>query len=192
MRKKQKINKKKQSQRAYKGFIFLVNWHKNKFDVIPYISNIASQNSNLDTKIDNLVNYCSNHKLSIIKKYSICAKRKDTRYIKNLYEDVKALPNKHINIVAYSVNDLLPDTKMLELFDNLIKTGKVSLHFCRENLIYNSQTPASEFVRLHAVVLFSQYHNIKSIPKENLQSLANEMYIRQMQENIKANILKNQ
>ncbi len=153
---------------------------------------VASQHSNLDTKIDNLVNYCSNHKLSIIKEYSICAKRKDTRYIKNLYEDVKALPNKHINIVAYSVNDLLPDTKMLELFDNLIKTGKVSLHFCRENLIYNSQTPDSEFVRLHAVVLFSQYHNIKSIPKENLQSLANEMYIRQMQENIRANILKNQ
>ena len=153
---------------------------------------VASQHSNLDTKIDNLVNYCSNHKLSIIKEYSICAKRKDTRYIKNLYEDVKALPNKHINIVAYSVNDLLPDTKMLELFDNLIKTGKVSLHFCRENLIYNSQTPDSEFVRLHAVVLFSQYHNIKSIPKENLQSLANEMYIRQMQGNIIANILKNQ
>ena len=153
---------------------------------------VASQHSNLDTKIDNLVNYCSNHKLSIIKEYSICAKRKDTRYIKNLYEDVKALPNKHINIVAYSVNDLLPDTKMLELFDNLIKTGKVSLHFCRENFIYNSQTPDSEFVRLHAVVLFSQYHNIKSIPKENLQSLANEMYIRQMQGNIRANILKNQ
>lgn len=153
---------------------------------------VASQHSNLDTKIDNLVNYCSNHKLSIIKEYSICAKYKDTCYLKNLYEDVKALPNKHINIVAYSVNDLLPDTKMLELFDNLIKTGKVSLHFCRENLIYNSQTPASEFVRLRAVVLFSQYHNIKSIPKENLQSLANEMYIRQMQENIKANILKNQ
>lgn len=42
---------------------------------------VASQNSNLDTKIDNLVNYCSNHKLSIIKKYSICAKRKDNRYI---------------------------------------------------------------------------------------------------------------
>lgn len=152
---------------------------------------VASQHSNLDTKIDNLVNYCSSHKLSIIEKYSICAKRKDTRYLKNLYEDVKALPNKHINIVAYSVNDLLPNTKMLELFDNLIKTGMVSLHFCKENLIYNSQTPASEFVRLHAAVLFSQYHDIKSVPKENLQSLANEMYIRQMQENIKANILKN-
>ena len=40
MRKKQKTNKKKQSQRAYKGFIFLVNWHKNKFDVISHISNI--------------------------------------------------------------------------------------------------------------------------------------------------------
>lgn len=153
---------------------------------------VTSQHSNLDTKIDNLVNYCSSHKLSIIKEYSICAKRKDTRYIKNLYEDVKALPNKHINIVAYSVKDLLPDTEMLELFDNLIKTGKVCLHFCRENLIYNSQTPASEFLRLNAAVLFSQYHNIKSIPKENLRFLANEMYIRQMQENIKANILKNQ
>ena len=153
---------------------------------------VNTQNSNIDTKIDKLINYCCDNKLSIIKEYSICAKRKDTRYIKNLYEDVKALPNKHINIVAYSVNDVLPDTKMLELFDNLIKTGKVSLHFCRENLIYNSQTPDSEFVRLHAVVLFSQYHNIKSIPKENLQSLANEMYIRQMQGNIRANILKNQ
>ena len=81
---------------------------------------------------------------------------------------------------------------MLELFDNLIKTGKVSLHFCRENLIYNSQTPASEFVRLHAVVLFSQYHDIESTPKENLQSLANEMHIRKRQEDIKANTLKNQ
>lgn len=38
--KKQKIYKKKQSQRAYKGFIFLVNWYKNKFDVISHISNI--------------------------------------------------------------------------------------------------------------------------------------------------------
>ncbi len=153
---------------------------------------VISQHSHIDTKIDNLVNYCSNHKLSIIKEYSIRAKHKDTSYIKILYEDVKALPNKHINIVAYSVKDLLPDTEMLELFDNLIKTGKVSLHFCRENLIYNSQTPTSEFVRLHAVVLFSQYHNIESTPKENLQSLANEMYILQRQEDIKANILKNQ
>lgn len=40
MRKKQKTNKKKQSQRAYKGFIFLVNWYKNKFDIISHISNI--------------------------------------------------------------------------------------------------------------------------------------------------------
>lgn len=32
---------------------------------------VASQHSNLDTKIDNLVNYCSNHKLSIIKEYPV-------------------------------------------------------------------------------------------------------------------------
>lgn len=153
---------------------------------------VTSQHSNLDTKIDNLVNYCGNHKLSIIKEYSICAKRKDTRYIKNLYEDVTTLPNKHINIVAFNVRDLLPDTEMLELFDNLVKTGKVSFHFCKENLIYDSQTPTSEFVRLNAAVLFSQYKNIESIPKEKLQSLADEMHIRQMQENIKANLLKNQ
>ena len=76
---------------------------------------VASQNSNLDTKIDNLVNYCSNHKLSIIKKYSICAKRKDTRYIKNLYEDVKALPNKHINIFIRIVQQFLKVPKILVL-----------------------------------------------------------------------------
>lgn len=41
MRKKQKIHKKNQSQRAYKGFISIVKWYKNKFDIIPYISNIS-------------------------------------------------------------------------------------------------------------------------------------------------------
>lgn len=40
MRKKQKIYKKKQNQRAYKGFISLVKWYKDKFDVISHISNI--------------------------------------------------------------------------------------------------------------------------------------------------------
>ena len=40
MRKKQKINKKKQSQRSYKDFISLIKWHKNDFDIISHISNI--------------------------------------------------------------------------------------------------------------------------------------------------------
>ncbi len=40
MRKKQKINKKKKSQRSYKDFISLIKWHKNKFDVLSHISNI--------------------------------------------------------------------------------------------------------------------------------------------------------
>lgn len=40
MRKKQKINIKKKSQRSFKGFISIVNWYKNKFDVTLYISNI--------------------------------------------------------------------------------------------------------------------------------------------------------
>ena len=40
MRKKQKIKLKKQSQRSFKGFISIVNWYKNKFDVALYISNI--------------------------------------------------------------------------------------------------------------------------------------------------------
>ena len=40
MRKKQKINKKKKSQRAYKDFIFLIKWYKNNFDITSHISNI--------------------------------------------------------------------------------------------------------------------------------------------------------
>ena len=40
MRKKQKTNKKKQSQRAYKDFITIVKWHKYHFDIISHISNI--------------------------------------------------------------------------------------------------------------------------------------------------------
>lgn len=40
MRKKQKKNKRRKSQRAFKGFIFIVKWCKNDSDVLPYISNI--------------------------------------------------------------------------------------------------------------------------------------------------------
>lgn len=40
MRKKQKINSKKKSQRAYKDFITIVKWHKYHFDIMSYISNI--------------------------------------------------------------------------------------------------------------------------------------------------------
>ena len=81
---------------------------------------------------------------------------------------------------------------MLELFGNLVKTRKVSLHFCREHLIYNSQTPTSEIARLNMVILAYQYHNIQDIPKDKLQYIADKIYISQMQENIKANLLKNQ
>lgn len=45
LRKKQKIHKKKQRQRTYKGFISIVKWHKTKFDTIPYISNICENES---------------------------------------------------------------------------------------------------------------------------------------------------
>ena len=51
MRKKQKTNKKKQSQRAYKDFIFLVNWYKNKFDVLSHISNIYENETKKEVTI---------------------------------------------------------------------------------------------------------------------------------------------
>lgn len=149
-------------------------------------------NSEIDIKIDILANYCRDNKLSIIKEYSIYAKHKDTHYVKNLLEDITTIPNEHINVVFYSIEDLSPNTEFIELFKNLIKTGKVSLHFIKENLIYNSQTPASEIVRLNLVILMSKYHNFKSIPETELQSLADKIYITQMQEAIKDNLLKNQ
>lgn len=90
----------------------------------------------------------------------------------------------------YSINDLPSNTKFIELFENLIKAGKVSLHFYKEALIYNSQTPMSEIVRLHLVTLKYKYHNV--IPEKELQDLADKIYIAQMQETIKVNILKNQ
>lgn len=59
MRKKQKINKKKQSQRAYKDFIFLVNWHKNKFDVISHISNIYENEGKKEVSVYRLYHVIS-------------------------------------------------------------------------------------------------------------------------------------
>ena len=102
------------------------------------------------------------------------------------------IPDKHINLVVYSVKNFLPNIETLELFDNLVKAGKVSLHFCKDNLIYNSQTPVSEIARLNMATLAYQYHNIHFVPKDKLQYIADKIHITQMQENIKANILKNQ
>lgn len=152
----------------------------------------ASQRSNIDTKINKLKNYCRDNKLSIVKAYAICANRKNTYYIKNLYQDIKAIPDKHINLIVYSIKNFLPNIETLELFDNLVKAEKVSLHFCKDNLIYNSQTPVSEIARLNMATLAYQYHNIHFVPKDKLQYIADKIYITQMQENIKANILKNQ
>ena len=51
MRKKQKTNKKKQSQRAYKDFITIVKWHKYHFDVFSYISNIYGNGTKKEVTI---------------------------------------------------------------------------------------------------------------------------------------------
>ncbi len=152
----------------------------------------TSVSSEIDNKIDILANYCRDNKLSIIKEYSIYAKHKDTHYVKSLLEDITTIPSEHINVVFYSIEDLPFNTELIELFNNLIKAGKVSFHFVKENLIYNSQTPTYEIARLNMVILMSKYHNIQSIPEKELQSLADKVYITQMQETIKANILKNQ
>lgn len=152
----------------------------------------ASQHSNIDAKVNKLKNYCRDNKLSIIKEYSICANRKNIYYIKNLSQDIEAIPDKHINLVVYSIKNFLPNIETLELFDNLVKTRKVSLHFCKDNLIYNSQTPASEIARLNIATLAYQYHNIQDMPKDKLQYVAFKIYIAQMKENIKASFLKNQ
>lgn len=101
----------------------------------------------IDKRIDKLINYCSDNNLSVIKQYVVCAKRNNTKFFKNLYEDIKAISGEHINIVTYSIKNFLPNIETLELFDNLVKTGKISFHFCKDNLIYNSQTQASETSR---------------------------------------------
>lgn len=101
----------------------------------------------IDKRIDKLINYCSDNNLSVIKQYVFCAKRNNTKFLKNLYEDIKAISGEHINIVAYSIKNFLPNIETLELFDNLVKTGKISFHFCKDNLIYNSQTQVSGISR---------------------------------------------
>lgn len=111
---------------------------------------VTSQHSNLDTKIDNLVNYCSSHKLSIIKKYSICAKYKDTCYLKHLYEDVKALPNKHINIVAY-LNGQKLIYKLQKPFDKLVNLKNASTWFDFDKSDIKEYETMAEKVQMYKV-----------------------------------------
>lgn len=97
MRKKQKINKKKQSQRAYKGFIFLVNWHKNKFDVISHISNIYENEDKKEVSVYRLPLW---RDITLVQKlayfFYFMAETKDFKNIKPFTLDLsKSFRDKH-------------------------------------------------------------------------------------------------
>lgn len=97
MRKKQKTNKKKQSQRAYKGFIFLVNWYKNKFDVISHISNIYGNEDKKEVSVYRLPLW---RDITLVQKlayfFYFMAETKDFKNIKPFTLDLsKSFRDKH-------------------------------------------------------------------------------------------------
>ena len=51
MQKKQKIAKKKKSQKAYKDFIHIVKWFKDDFILASYISNIYDDNDKKEVEV---------------------------------------------------------------------------------------------------------------------------------------------
>ena len=100
MRKKQKINKKKQSQRAYKDFIFLVNWHKNKFDIISHISNIYGNGDKKEVSVYRLPLW---RDITLVQKlayfFHFMAETKDFENIKPFTLDLsKSFRDKHKNL----------------------------------------------------------------------------------------------
>ena len=52
MQKKQKIAKKKKSQKAYKDFIHIVKWFKDDFILASHISNIYDDNDKKEVEVE--------------------------------------------------------------------------------------------------------------------------------------------
>ena len=125
----------------------------------------------IDKRIDKLINYCSDNNLSVIKQYVFCAKRNNTKFLKNLYEDIKAISGEHINIaiVVNYVDRLQRSSDDSYLINKLRKEGKIEVHFLKEGLIIHKDSKSADltFWNMHVLFANAQINNMVDKVKDS-------------------------
>lgn len=119
---------------------------------------VKQETSTLDTKLDCLVNYCSDHKLSVIEKYVSSSISGARRHINDLYEYVEKSNYAHLNIVTYTVTDMFNDFETLSLFEHLIKSGKLSIHFYKDKMLLNKDIDNKTISRLYLGMFSAKFY----------------------------------
>lgn len=146
MRKKQKINKKKQSQRAYKGFISLVNWYKNKFDIISHISNIYGNEGKKEVSVYRLPLW---RDITLVQKlayfFYFMAETKDFKNIKPFTLNLsKAFRDKHKKLTYKKLKAVIIK-KIYGNLDYILKSSsKPMMSFILENKTKDKRKDTSD------------------------------------------------
>lgn len=162
MRKKQKTNKKKQSQRAYKGFIFLVNWHKNKFDVISHISNIYGNEDKKEVSVYRLPLW---RDITLVQKlayfFYFMAETKDFENIKPFTLDLSKLFRDKHKKLTYKKLKAVIIKKIYGNLDYIFKSSdKPMMSFILENKKKNNRKDINDKE--------THIHGIREVFNENI------------------------
>src|ERR1043165_9534196 len=94
-----------------------------------------------------LQEYCERQRLTVIRAYEIVesSTRGDRREFHELIAFAKA-QHERVAIIADAVDRVQRSFKESVLLDDLRRTGRVEVHFLRENLVLNEDTPADRLL----------------------------------------------
>ena len=125
--------------------------------------------------MNNLVNYCNKQNLTIIKAFNFVSNtRKVIQKHRNGMFHFITKQNYWLHIVCNYFTDIISDHASLLTLESLIKNNKITIHFCKQNLIldknnYNSEKALlfSSFILTYRTLLSD---HIKRAQKYNIMN----------------------
>ncbi|MBR1825964.1 MAG: recombinase family protein [Alphaproteobacteria bacterium] len=103
--------------------------------------------ASIDAQKESIYNYCTNHKLNIVKEYEITEStmKGDRKKYKEMLSFVQKYP-KTIAIVVNCVDRLQRSDRDNNALDDLRRDGKIEVHFLKENMVLTKDSRGDELL----------------------------------------------
>ena len=103
--------------------------------------------ASIDAQKESIYNYCTNHKLNIVKEYEITEStmRGDRKKYKEMLSFVQKYP-KTIAIVVNCFDRLQRSDRDNNSLDDLRRAGKIEVHFLKENMVLTKDSRGDELL----------------------------------------------
>ncbi len=112
--------------------------------------------ASIDAQLESVYNYCKNKELKIIKEYILTesSTQGDRKQYKEMLDYVSKYPDK-IAIVVNCVDRLQRSYKDTPALDELRKSGKLEIHFLKENMVLHKDSGSMEILFWNINVLMA-------------------------------------